>query len=194
MEGRARELSEMTAGNGRALWWRPHTRAAWRVQQRALSQARQGRRMDSTGARPGCAKQQMPGWDQQGLLLLLLLEVRTGREGKARKRTTKRTNEKEVRDERRGWGGASDRSTAARRSRPDEPVRRDNLTGLAGANSCHCMLLLQLAHPSGEVRWPGIWRAVRSLQPTRADQMRGWGREGSGGKGWEAGESFGTAR
>ena len=33
------------------------------------------------------------------------------------------------------------------------------------------------ARTSGEVRWPGPWRSVRSLQPTRDGQMRGWGRE-----------------
>jgi len=44
----------MTAGNDRALWWRPPTRAAWRVQQRR-SQARvkwlreDAGRMDSAG-------------------------------------------------------------------------------------------------------------------------------------------------
>ena len=33
------------------------------------------------------------------------------------------------------------------------------------------------ARTSGEVRWPGPWRSVRSPQPTRDGQMRGWGRE-----------------
>lgn len=48
------------------------------------------------------------------------------------------------------------------------------------------------ARTPGEVRWPGTWRSVRSLQPTRAGQMRGW--ESGRGKGWEAGERFWTAR
>ncbi|KAH6641574.1 hypothetical protein F5144DRAFT_545610 [Chaetomium tenue] len=42
----------MTAGNSRALWWRPPTRAAWRVQQAALARVKwlreDARRMDST--------------------------------------------------------------------------------------------------------------------------------------------------
>jgi hypothetical protein len=194
----------MTAGNDRALWWRPPTRAAWRVQQRALARVKWAvgsatgsnarRRMDSTTGELDRAPGGKQASKHHHLQRAAIKEMAGQRIGWIAHGTFAPTRRKLCNTEKRKLQKSKKPPPHGKQEAGERDRRAQRFFFWCCQklqNSClpsHAAA----ARASGEVRWPGTWRAVRWLQPTSAGQMMGWGREGA--RVGKAGECFGTAR
>jgi hypothetical protein len=177
----------MTAGNSRALWWRPPTRAAWRVQQAALARVKwlreDARRMDSTTG--GLIWIWPTSKNKQSTSAAVHRDQRNGRQRIAQRRRKRCDMEKGIGKAQKREQERNNKEQQMEQRPRDETDRRAQDCCFLAVFSLLCLLqkscLFACCSPraSGEVRWPQTWRSVRSLQPTSAGQMRGWGREGA---------------
>ncbi|EAQ85914.1 predicted protein [Chaetomium globosum CBS 148.51] len=156
----------MTAGNSRALWWRPPTRAAWRVQQAALARVKwlreDARRMDSTTG--GLIWIWPTSKNKQSTSAAVHRDQRNGRQriaqrrrkrcdmekgiGKAQKREQERNNKEQQMEQR-----PRDETDRPNQRRPDEGLGPGRGKGWEAARLC--------AEPFGGLEED--WRDERAL-------------------------------
>ncbi|KAH6840846.1 hypothetical protein B0I37DRAFT_225239 [Chaetomium sp. MPI-CAGE-AT-0009] len=175
----------MMAGNSRALWWRPHTRAAWRVQQAALARVKwlreDARRMDST---TGGLTWIWPRYQRDLGNTGSKAAPRCGTPRSKKWPTANSATSPQAVQHGRGLGKRKRGNKSNRRGPQNETDRRAQhccFCCFFAASAAAKILPFRMLQPAHLVRSDGQrpWRSVRSPQPTSAGQMRGRGREGA---------------